>query len=443
MDSIRDYLDLMSSRGLVLRVEDEVLREDVPELIELLSERGRIIQFRRVRGYECGIVTNLVPSHDALQAALGAADAYALFREGVKKAEKKVPIGREGIETTVLSGQDLLSVLPILKYCEKDSAPFITTAVVSSRDSQTGVVGRGVHRMEYRGGNRLGVTLVSPPLSQIMADCRARGERMRLAVSIGVDPVLFLSMALKMPSVVDKLEVAGGLKGHGVKVFDSFDAGVDVPLCEFCLEGYVDYDDVRHDGPLGEISGYYMALDGTPTMVVERVSHRPSPLYHALLPTSPEGDAYLTFVSRAYIEEGVKKLFPFVEDMTFVHKTFGSSVVVSVAPVERAKIRNLLISLLGYPVVKKVVAVDRDVDTGSLTDVEWAVITRCRADEDIIILPRLQGQTIDTQAREGAGITKIAIDATMQGKNLDERACVARGDRTRIEKIIQAVGGVR
>ncbi|MGD0230576.1 MAG: UbiD family decarboxylase domain-containing protein [Syntrophorhabdales bacterium] len=439
MDSLRDYLDLMKRRGLVLAIEEEVTKGDIPELTELLSPRGRIIHFGRVEGYGCGVIANLAPSHDALGAALGADDAYAFFREGIKKTEKKVHVEREGIETVEMTGRDLMSVLPILKYCEKDSAPFITAAIVSSRDPHTGVIGRGVHRMEYRGGNRLGVTLINPPLSDIAADYKSRGERMPLAVSIGVDPVLFLSMALKVAPTVDKLEVAGGLKGHGVKVVDSLGAGVDMPLSEFYLEGYVDQDDVRPDGPLGEISGYYMALDGTPTMVVERISFRPSPLYHALLPTGPEGDAYLTFVSRAHMEEGVKKLFPFVGEIVFVPRTFGSSVVVQVAPLERARVRNLLISLLGYPMVKKVVAVDGDVDPKNLTDVEWALITRCKADEDIIVVPGLQGQPIDTQAKQGMGITKIAFDATMQGKRIDERARVARGDRHHIERI---VGGV-
>ena len=39
---------------------------------------------------------------------------------------------------------------------------------------------------------------------------------------------------------------------------------------------------------------------------------------------------YLTFVSRAHIEEHAKKLFPFIIDLTFVEKTFGSSLVVTV-----------------------------------------------------------------------------------------------------------------
>jgi 2,5-furandicarboxylate decarboxylase 1 len=442
MDSLREYLAFMQGRGLVLEIGERVAREDIPEMVERLSDRGRVIRFDHVEGYDCAVVANLVPSHEALRVLLGGEDAYALFLEGLKRTRKTAKVEKEGLESIDMTGKDLLSVLPILKHCEKDSAPFITTGIVSAIDPLRGVVGRGIHRLEYRGGNRLGVALINPPLSDILQNSKARGERMRLAVTLGVDPLLFLSMALKVAPDTDKLEVAGGLKGRSVKVIDLVETGVDVPAgAEFYLEGFVDYDDVRKDGPLGEIGGYYMTLEGTPTLVVTRIFRRSAPIYHALLPTSLEGDAYLTFVSRAHVEDAVKKLFPFIRDMAFVQKTFGASVVVSVGPVERTKIRNLLMSLLAFPMIKKAVVVDVDVDPYSLRDVEWAVVTRCLADQDVIIIGGLQGQPIDPQAHgRGLGVAKMGIDATTQGKGMEERALVAPGDRARIEKILSSVG---
>lgn len=443
METLRDYLSFMKDRNLLLRIEEKVERTDIPRLIELLSDRGKAIHFESVEGYDCGVVANLVPSQDALRALLGTEDPYARFLEGVKKTEKKILVERRGLETVDVSTGDLMSLLPILKHHEKDSAPFITTGIVSSLDPDSRVVGRGIHRMEYRGGNRLGVALINPPLSDIMQKYRAMGEPMRVGVALGVDPLLFLSMALKVAPDRDKMEVAGGLKGRGVKMIESIDSGVDMPAgAEYYLEGYLDQGDVRRDGPLGEIGGYYMALPRTPTLVVNTLSYRPCPLYHALLPTSLEGDAYLTFVSRAHIEESIKKLFPFIKDIVFVQKTFGSSAVVSIQPAERAKVRNLIVAMMGFPMIKKVVVVDEDVDPHDLRDVDWAVVTRCFADKDVIIVPGLQGQPIDPQAERGLGLAKIGFDASAQGKNIDERARVAAGESERIERIVNAIGGV-
>jgi 2,5-furandicarboxylate decarboxylase 1 len=442
MDSLRDYIAFVKKRDLLLEIEDQVAREDIPELIERLSDTKKVLLFKNLKGYKCSLVANLVPSHDVFQHLFETDNPYRFFLEGIKKTAKKVRAERK-LETVSVKGQDLLEFLPILKHYEKDSAPFITTSLIAARDPDTGIVGRGIHRMEYRGKNRMGIAIINPPLADIYKKHRARRERMPVTVAVGVDPVLFLSMALKVQPGTDKLEVAGGLKGKGISVVQSFDSPIDVPAsAEIYLEGYIDPDDVRRDGPLGEISGYYMVNKESPTMVVNRLSYRTSPIYHALLPTSLEGDTYLTFVSRAHVEESVKKLFPFVADITFIQKTFGSSVVVSIKPADRARIRNLILSMLAFPMIKKVLIVDEDIDQHDLRDIEWALVTRCLADKDILIIPELQGQPIDPQAEHGLGIAKIGIDATTQGKAFEEKARVAAGSRKNIERVLKSVGGV-
>jgi 2,5-furandicarboxylate decarboxylase 1 len=442
MDSLRDYIVFVKKRDLLLEVEDQVTREDVPELIERLSATKKVLLFKNLKGYRCSLVANLVPSHEVFRHLFNAENPYQFFLEGIKKTAKKVKAERK-LETVSVKGRDLLELLPILKHYEKDSAPFITTSVVSARDPDSGVVGRGIHRMEYRGKNRMGIALLNPPLVDIYKKHKAKGERMPVTVTVGVDPILFLSMALKVQPGTDKLEVAGGLKGKGIKVIQSFDSSIDVPAgAEMYLEGYIDPDDVRRDGPLGEISGYYMTNKESPTMVVNRLSYQTSPIYHALLPTSLEGDTYLTFVSRAHIEETVKKLFPFIVDITFIQKTFGSSVIVSIKPTDRSRIRNLILSMLAFPMIKKVIVVDEDVDPSDLRDVEWALVTRCLADKDIVILPELQGQPIDPQAEHGLGVAKMGIDATTQGKTFEEKARIAAGSRKNIERILKSAGGV-
>ncbi len=442
MDSLRDYITFVKKHDLLLEIQDQVSREDIPELIERLSDTKKVLLFKNLKGYTCSLVANLVPSHEIFRLLFDTDNPYQFFLENLKKRAKKVRVERR-LETVSVKGRDLLELLPILKHYEKDSAPFITTSIAAARDPDTGVVGRGVHRMEYRGKNRMGIAIINPPLVDIYKKHKAKGERMPVTVAVGVDPVLFLSMALKAQPGTDKLEVAGGLKGKGIRVIQSFDSPIDAPAgAEIYLEGYIDPTDVRQDGPLGEISGYYMTNKESPTMVVNRLSYQPSPMYHALLPTSLEGDTYLTFVSRAHIEETVKKLFPFIVDIAFVQKTFGSSVVVSVKPVHRSRIRNLLLSLLAFQTIKKAVIVDEDVDLHNLRDVEWALVTRCLADRDILIVPDLHAQAIDPQAEHGLGVAKMGIDATTQGKTFEEKACVTAGSRKNIERILKSVGGV-
>lgn len=442
VESLRDYLSLMEKEGQVLTIKEKVHKDDIPELIERLSKSRKVLFFESVEGYSCRLVANLAPTHDSFKMLFRAEDPYEFFVRAIQRKEKTVKVEGIGLETVKMAGKDLMSFLPILKHYEKDSAPFITSGIISASDPDTGVIGRGVHRMEYRGGNRLGITLLNPPLTTIYHKYIARKAKMLVSITIGVGPGVFISMALKASQDTDKLEAAGGLLGEGIQVIPSFDSPVEVPASgEFLLEGYVDEEQVKQDGPMGEISGYYLALDETPTIVVERLSHRKSPIYHALLPTCAEADMYLTFVSRSHMEESAKKLFPTILNLTFVPKTFGSSLVVSVTTTEKFKVRNLMLFLLTFPMIKKVVVVDADVNPEDLKDVEWAVITRCKADEDIVILGGLQGQPIDPTAEEVYGVAKIGINATRAGKKIQDRAIIAKGDRERIRNVLYSVGG--
>jgi 2,5-furandicarboxylate decarboxylase 1 len=441
--SLREYLDMMKAENRFLVVKDPVLREDIPELIDRLSASKKVLFFENVEGYDFRMVANLVPSQDVFGILFGdESNPRNAFLERASKRHTKIPISRGPLITVDVRGKDLLDILPILKHYRDDSAPYITTSILSSIDPDSGLVGRGIHRMEYRGGNLMGASLINPPLGEIYQKYKARHEKMPIAVTIGVDPIVFLSMALKVPLETDKLEVTGGLRGSGIEVVPSFDSPIQVPAeSEIILEGYVDPDKGQQDGPLGEISGYYLTIKETPTVVVQRLSYRESPIYHALLPTCPEADMYLTFVSSAHLEDSVKKLFPFITRITFIQRTFGASVVVNVKSVEGPKVKSLLMSLLSFPMIKKAIVVDEDVNPEDLKDVEWAFVTRCFSSEDIVIAKGLQGQPIDPQAKDGRGVTKIGIDATVQGKSMESRALVVRGDSGRIDKILNSIGG--
>jgi 3-polyprenyl-4-hydroxybenzoate decarboxylase len=91
--------------------------------------------------------------------------------------------------------------------------------------------------------------------------------------------------------------------------------------------------------------------------------------------------------------------------------------------------------------IKKVIIVDDDVNADDPYDVEWAVITRCKADEDFIIINKLQGQPIDPTVEDMYGVTKIGINATIQGKAIEERAKVVSGNAKRIEAIMRKIDG--
>jgi 2,5-furandicarboxylate decarboxylase 1 len=415
---LRQTVAELRDRGRLVQVDEPVsaAHEAAAVLAEVGRRGGGAVYFSRIVGHRVPVVGNVVYGREVLAWALGV-DEHALPGELGRRLGRPIP-SRPADEAPVLECRvsddlPLDRVLPLLTHSQEDSGPYITTGLASSLDPESGTVARGIHRMELRGERDLGVALVNPPLSHLYARLKALGRPMPLAVAIGVDPLTFASFALRGVPGVDKLTVAGGLRGEAVEVVDAPLTGISVPArAEFLLEGEVDPSDERQDGPLGEVGGYSLVFPGTPTFRVRRICHRSAPLYHALLPTGPEGDLLLAVVSEANVAPRVRDLFPFAREFAFVPGTCGASLVVRLDRAPREQIRGLLLQLLTLGVVKKVVAVAEDVDPRDLGRVEWAVVTRCQPDQDAMILGDLKAAPIDPSCPEPFRTAKLALDAT-------------------------------
>ncbi|MCL0095774.1 UbiD family decarboxylase [Dehalococcoidia bacterium] len=375
----------------------------------------KAILIPRVKGYDIPVVANLTFSRSVISLGMDVKteELVPVFAQRMKTPIEPQMVTGGPVTEEVLPTANLMKSLPVLTHYAGDSSPFITTGLVSARDPDTGVTSRGVYRMELRGEKELGIALHNPPVADLYRKFKDRGEPLPVAVVIGVEPITFLAAALKSPPWVDKLAIAGGLRNSPLKVSPGAVTDIPVPAhAEFLLEGELDAEDERQDGPLGEISGYYLTIPKTPTFKVKRISHRDSPFYHALLPTGKEADLLLTFTAEASFSPRLRELFPFVLDFHFIPRTFGSSVVVRVTETEREHVRSLILHLLSMGMIKKVVVVDEEIKAEEPGEVEWAIITRCQPDKDSIVIGGLRGQAIDPSCPEIFQTAKLGIDAT-------------------------------
>ena len=61
--------------------------------------------------------------------------------------------------------------------------------------------------------------------------------------------------------------------------------------------------------------------------------------------------------------------------------------------------------------LKHVLVVDSDIDIYDSRDLEFAIATRMRGDEDLVVHPKVRGSTLDPRSVEGI-TTKVGVDAT-------------------------------
>jgi 2,5-furandicarboxylate decarboxylase 1 len=451
--TLRDFIE-------VLRDQEELLSLSEPfdpkyEISTVISELGKrkgpAILFEKAKGFQISVLGNLFGTVRRLSLALGIEEGH-LLEDVIPRLEKRVLpvlVSEDPTPEVDVPGKkmDLLKAIPALTHYSKDSGPYITSGISSAKDPETGVTGRGLHRMEVRGKNTLGISLLNPPLADIYAQHRREGKKMEIATVIGVPPAVFIASILKVPRETDKLSVAGGLKGGPIETTMARTVDVNIPAHgEIVIEGYIDPRDKEEDGTLGESSGYYMAFGKSPTIHVTGIRHRKGALFHAVVPWASEVDSLLYLVHGLDLIPKMRSAIPSLKRIHLVPMTFGSHVVMSIDSDNKGEIRRALTLALSFTSVKKAVVVDWDVDPEDDHEVEWALATRFQADRDLIVIPELRGQPIDPSSRwtgEAFLTTKMGLDATRPKKEGFEKVDVPEEVKRRLSPLLKDLIGRR
>ena len=382
ISGIRSFIETLRIQGDLLSISAPL--DPKYEISAVLSELGKkdapAILFEKVKGYQLPVVGNLLGTRRRLSLALGI-DPEKLFDEFPKRMEKKLPpvLIRDASSRKVFKkgrGMDLTKLLPALIHYAKDSGPYITSGFSSGRNPETGVIGRGLHRMEVRGKDRLGISLLNPPLSEIYGKYKKKRQKMEIATMIGLDPLIFIAAILKAPLEVDKLSIAGGIRGKAVPIVRAGNVDLEIPaFAEIVIEGFIDPEGKEEDGILGESSGYYMGFSKSPEIQGTAVTFRGNAIYHAIVPWSLEVDTLLYLVRCLDFIPKMKREIPSIRGIRLIPGTFGAHAVMNLDTENRGEIRRALSLALSFTNIKKVIAVNTDVNIQDDREVQWPVPT--------------------------------------------------------------------
>lgn len=402
----------------LLRVEQAFdPRHEMAALLRAMPANGPAVMFENVSGRPgARVIGNLIASRRRMARALGTsedklAETYLQrTRDGIAPvAARQAPVK----EAVHLAPLDLPSLLPILTHYEKDGAPFITTGVVLCRDPKTGRRGMGIHRMMAKGGNRLGILLANPPLSQFHAHAEANGRPLEIAVALGVDPALLVASVVKSgPLGRDKMEIAGALRGAPVEMVRAETVDVEVPArAEVIIEGRVLPGVREPEGPFGENTGYYFS-NLSPVVEVTAVTHRRDFIYPALCPWTEDVDTLLSLAAGTELLGQLQAQVSGVADLDLTTGTCGFAAVIAVSNIRPVDVRRLIYLALSLDRrLKLVTVVDDDVDIRNPREVAWCLATRFQPDRDTVVLSGMEGYVIDPSCGGGAG-SRMGMDAT-------------------------------
>lgn len=412
---MRNYMARLRERGDLLVVDREIDPAHELAAVTAAAQKrwGKAILFTNVKGTRFPVLTNIYGSRERLAELIGI-DAADFCRQWSNLSS----LGGSGGEAPFRpadADDDLVEValsdLPLITYSDRDAAPYFTSAMFIAKDPETGVGNLSFHRSMYVSDKELRCRLAPRHHLTIYHEkAEKMGKPLEAAMLIGPPPTSFLTAAAPLPYDTDELEVASRLAGKPIAMRKCRHIDLEVPAdTEIVIEGRFLPNERRPEGPFGEFMGYYVPEGPNAVFEVLGVTVRRDAVFHSILCGSAEEVLTLELSVSANIYQRLSAALPGIIDVTC--QPFVTHAIVRIDQQFEGHARQVMLATIGAePIWAKVITVvDRDVDIYSMDDVMWAILTRCRPDKDMLIIPDTPSFYRD-EAKDHWG--RILIDAT-------------------------------
>lgn len=420
----------MTFRGFIEQLRSEGKLTEITKPLSPVYEVSAIAGkeptlYTNVNGSK--LIMNILSSRELLAEALGVAPDKIIEHLSSCPPDGEVKLVMDSPTREVIEKPDLYR-LPILTHFEGDGAPYITAGVVVSE--YEGLMNASIHRLRVIGKDRLAARLVEfRHTYNLYKKAAEKGEPLPIAIVIGIDPVTLFAISTRVPEGKE-YNYAASLSGEPLEVIE-LENGIKVPHAEIVIEGYIHPTELVDEGPFVDISGTYDIVRKQPVIYITKILHRRDPIYHALLPAGSEHHILMGIPYEPLIFNEVKK----VADVRNVVMTpggcyyFHAAVQIHKTNDDEPK-KAIDATFAAHRSLKHVLIVDDDINIFDPNDIEFAIATRVKGDEDIYIYPDVRGSTLDPRSENGIG-TKVGIDATM---DLSKKWKFERAKRPQIKK---------
>ncbi|GBD44755.1 3-octaprenyl-4-hydroxybenzoate carboxy-lyase [bacterium HR40] len=451
-ESLRDFLAHLETRGRLLRIREPV--SPVLEVTEIhrrvIAKRGPALLFENVRGFSIPMLVNLFGTVERVAWGMGREPGelrdfgrlLAFLRqpqppESLKEAWELAPVLRAALamkpkrvgsapcQEVVLRGDDIdLGRLPVQTCWPGEPAPLITWPVVVTRGPSERREDRynlGIYRMQVVGRDRTLMRWLSHRggAQHYARWKRSRREPLPAAAVIGCDPGTILAAVTPVPDTLSEYQFAGLLRGRRVELVSCVSQPLEVPAqAEIVLEGEVLLDEYGEEGPYGDHTGYYNAVEPFPVFRLTAITMRRDPIYLSTFTGRPPDEP-------SVLGEALNEVFlpllqqQFPEIVDFWLPPEGCSYRVAVVSIRKAypgHARRIMMAVWSYLrqfiYTKFVIVVDDDIDCRDWKDVVWAISTRVDPARDLLVIDHTPIDYLDFASPESGLGAKLGIDAT-------------------------------
>ncbi len=448
---LREFIAQLQAQGELKRISVEV--DPYLEITEIcdrtLKAGGPALLFDKVKGSRIPVLANLFGTPRRVAMGMGEKSVSALREvgallaflkepdppKGMKDAWDKLPVFRKVLDMApkslrrgpcqahILEGEEVdLSRLPVQTCWPEDAGPLITWGLVVTRGPERPRQNLGIYRMQVIGRNRVIMRWLSHRGGALdFRDWQQAhpGEPFPIAAALGADPATTLAAVTPVPDSLSEYAFAGLLRGSRTEVVKCLGNDLQVPAsAEFVLEGRLEPGDTAPEGPFGDHTGYYNEVERFPVFTIDRITHRPDPIYHSTYTGRPPDEpAILGVALNEVFIPILRKQFP--EILDFYLPPEGCSYRMAIVSMNKQYPGHAKRVMMGvwsflrqFMYTKFVIVVDKDVNARNWEDVIWAMTTRMDPARDTTIVENTPIDYLDFASPISGLGSKIGFDAT-------------------------------
>lgn len=438
---LQKYLQALEKKGLLHTVDVEVDSNlEITEIADRISKQyGKALLFKNVKGSNYPLVINAMGTYERLNMGLGVNNldeiaaqiedymnlsAYVTLMGKIKSIPKLAPLPfifprkvKKAPCQEVIEEPNLHS-LPILKCWPQDGGKYITLPLVFTKDPDNGQQNVGMYRLQVYDEKTTGMHWhMHKDGREIYQKYRKLGKKMPVSVAIGCDPATIYAATAPLPKMIDEMIFAGYLKKRPIELVKCISNDLFVPAhAEFILEGYVDLDELRLEGPFGDHTGYYSLADEYPVFHIEKMTRKKMPVYPTtIVGKPPMEDCYLGKATERIFLPLMKIQCPEIVDMDFpLEGVFHNCAIVSIKKAFPKHANKALFALWGLGQMmytKMIIIVDESVNVHDYNAVAEAVCNHVQQKSDLI-LSEGPLDALDHASNRAFQGFRLGIDAT-------------------------------
>ncbi len=413
---LREFIRALEQNKELKRIPFEV--DPLLEITEFADRAvkggGPALLFEKPKGYGMPVLINAFASMRRMELAFEVKSVDEIAARIAEFLEMRMPVGLMGklkmlpmiaevgaffpkivskgaCQEVVRTERFSLLDYPILQCWPEDGGRFITLPLVFSRNPDTGKRNCGMYRMQVYNERTAGMHWQTHKQG---AEHYRRMEkhgrpRMDVAVAIGADPATMFSAILPLPPDLDELMFTGFVRETPVEMVKCQTCDLEVPAnAEIVLEGYVEFGELRPEGPFGDHTGYYSLADEYPVFHVNAITQRKDPIYATTIVGPPPMEDY-------YMGKAIERIFlplmrlqlPEVRDIAMPPEgIFHNLILVAIRKSYPGQARKVMHAIWGTGQAmfsKVIVVVDEDVDVQNYREVAWKALNHIDPQRDI------------------------------------------------------------